>query len=228
MLRVWQKKLLNNKTDQQFDFGTPGSYSHVFEAGIWEIWLVGGGGGGASASVGEYYGRVDEWAKGGVGGVIGVKIKVLEKTTATINIANVTNSVYINTTDGEITAQNGQNTSITGLDGVDLVAGGGGGAYVYLRRYSSSSRVATRTPGVQGTNTATGENLIEIIENNKNIIISENGELGVVQRYAQPNTNWAEDTSRGCGGSVYFTGSDISSAVAISGGIGFVRIKTSN
>lgn len=223
MLRAWQKRLLDNRPSVTFEFATAGAHSQVIDAGIYDVWLVGGGGGGACLRQSQTNSKA--WARGGVGGVVHVRINVPVQTTITVNVASGASSRQANFTSAGVTASgdNGNATSITGFANVTLIAGGGTGA-----RVQSSSTTATRRDvGVQGTNTASGSNVIAILENNVNTIASTQGTSSAQSRTAsgQANTNWAEDTQKGCGGDVGWAGN---SFILKAGGIGFVRIKTSD
>lgn len=223
MLRVWQKRLLNNKPSATFEFATAGAHSQVIDAGIYDVWLVGGGGGGACLRQSQTNSKA--WARGGVGGVLHVRINVPVQTTITVNVASGASSRQANFTSAGVTVSgnNGNATSITGFANVTLIAGGGTGATVQ----STSTTATRRDVGTQGTNTASGSNVIAVIENNVNTIASTQGTSSASSRTAsgQPNTNWAENTQKGCGGDVGWAGNSFILKV---GGIGFVRIKTSD
>lgn len=216
MLRVWQKRLLNNRESVQYDFTTSGAHSLDIKAGTYDVWLVAGGAGGAliynNSTTMKYV------AKGGVGGVICARINIPRDLTITINVGRGGVSRMVRTSEGSsATGDNGQNSSITGIPNLTLVAGGG---------TSASASVNNPVAGIQGTNTATGANLVRIIENNVNTIISEAGQSSSTQRLVrnQANTNWAENTDKGSGGTV---GWDSNSAFRINPGkMGLVRIKS--
>ena len=215
MLRAWQKRLLNNRLSVEFEFATAGSHTQVIDAGIYDIWLVGGGGGGAM--VGKTLSNTKRWARGGVGGVLYVRVKVPIQTTITVNVGAGGNS-RIGSNDDVITGNNGNNTTITGFSNVILKAGAGTGATV--------SGQDSRTAGVQGTNTATGSNVLSVIENNINTITSTTGVSSSTKRTTtgQLNINWAEDTQKGLGGDIGWT--TPANIVFKHGGTGFVRIKS--
>lgn len=224
MLRLWQKRLLDNRPSVTFEFTTAGAHSQVIDAGIYDVWLVGAGGGGAmlrNSRVGD-----KAWARGGVGGVIHVRINVPVQTTITVNIGSGGASRMGTFSSAGVTASgdNGGNTSITGFANVTLIAGAGTGASVQ----STSTTATNRYVGNQGQNTASGSNVIAVLENNLNTITSTQGKSSANARTAtgQANTNWSEDTQKGCGGDVGWTGA--TSFILKAGGIGFVRIKTSD
>ena len=223
MLRVWQKRLLDNRPAVTFEFATAGTHTQVIDAGIYDVWLVGAGGGGACLRSNQSGKK--HWARGGVGGVLHVRINVPVQTTITVNIGGGGSSRSGTFTSAGVTASgdNGGNTSISGFLNVALTAGAGTGA-----RVQSSSTTATgRNVGKQGTNTASGSNVIAIIENNYNTIASTQGTSSAQSRTAsgQANTNWPEDTAKGSGGDVGWSGNSFMSRI---GGSGFVRIKTSD
>lgn len=223
MLRAWQKRLLDNRPAVTYEFATTGAHEQVIDAGIYDVWLVGGGGGGACLRQSQTNSKA--WARGGVGGVLHVRINVPVQTTITVNVASGASSRQANFTSAGVTASgdNGNATSITGFEGVVLIAGGGTGARVQ----STSTTATNRYVGTQGTNTASGQNIVSVIENNVNTIASTQGTSSAQSRSAsgQPNTNWAENTAKGSGGDVGWAGSSFILRV---GGIGFVRIKTSD
>lgn len=224
MLRAWQKRLLHNRPSATFDFSTVGSHEQVIDAGIYDVWLVGSGGGGALLRSSQSGSKA--WARGGVGGVLHVRINVPEQTTITVNVASGATSRMGTFSSAGTTASgdNGNATSITGFENVTLIAGGGTGASVQ----SSSTTATRRTVGVQGTNTASGANVISVLENNVNIITSTQGTSTATSRQAtgQANTNWEEDTQKGCGGDVGWVSS--TNYILKAGGVGFVRIKTAD
>lgn len=208
MLRIWQKRLLDNNKPEIYEFAEAGAHTLDLGVGIWEISLVGGGGGGAGA-MSTIFDLVG-WADGGVGGTLRVRIKVPTKKTITINVADSSISRYFGAAHGS--AEQGKDTTITGLDDVVLVAGGGTSGSILQSEFQP-------VPGIIGTNTATGSNLISIIENNPRTIVSKSGRT---QRTTSQtvNSNWPEDTSCGAGGAVY----PRVSPRLIDGGVGFVRL----
>lgn len=212
MLRVWQKRLLDNNQPEIYEFAEAGAHTLDLGVGIWEISLVGGGGGGAGAMQ-RYLNRFT-WGDGGVGGTLRVRIKVPTKKTITINVADSSTSRYFESSYGN--AEQGKDTTITGLDDVVLVAGGGTAGSILQSEIQP-------VPGIIGTNTATGSNLISIIENNPITIVSKSG---TTQRTTSQtvNSNWPENTSCGAGGAVY----PRTSPRLIDGGIGFVRLVKIN
>ena len=221
MLRLWQKDLLNNRPSATFEFSEVGSHEQVIDAGTYDVWLVGAGGGGAGLRSGQS--GTKHWARGGVGGVLHVRVNVPVQTTITVNIGGGGSSrsgIFASagtTASGDI----GGNTSIVGFENVSLTAGAGTGASVQ----SSSTTSTRRNVGVQGTNTASGSNIIAILENNAQEIVSTQGSSSANSRTAsgQPNTNWTEDTAKGSGGDVGWSGNNF---MLRTGGDGFVRITT--
>ena len=221
MLRLWQKDLLNNRPSATFEFSEVGSHEQVIDAGIHDVWLVGAGSGGVCLLSSQS--GTKHWARGGVGGVLHVRINVPVQTTITVNIGRGGSSRSGTFTSAGTTVSGdiGGNTSIVGFENVSLTAGAGTGASVQ----SSSTTATRRNGGVQGTNTASGSNIIAILENNAQAIVSTQGTSSANSRTAsgQPNTNWTEDTSKGSGGDVGWSGNNF---MLRPGGNGFVRITT--
>lgn len=219
MLRAWQKRLLDNRPAVTYEFATAGTHEQVIDAGIYDVWLVGAGGGGACLRSGKSGAK--HWARGGVGGVLHVRINVPVQTTITVNIGSggSSRSGVFSSAGTTASGDNGNITSIVGFENVSLTAGAGTGASVQ----SSSTTATRRNVGVQGTNTASGSNIIAILENNAQTIISTQGTSSASSRTAsgQPNTNWTEDTAKGSGGDV---GWSDNSFMLLIGGSGFVRI----
>lgn len=215
MIRAWQKRLLRSRKGYIKDFDNAGTFQHVFEPGIYEITLIGGGGGGTSVKFSST--NATSVCDGGVGGVLKARIKVLTDTTATIQVGKGGDSKSKYST-GYVAnytpADNGQVSKITGLSNVSLVAGAGTGAIGQ-----------NDTVGTQGQNTYSGSNIISILENNTQTIISRKHTTNANTRIGNPvyNVNFAEDENKGCGGTVNWEGSK---ATPINGGVGFVRIET--
>lgn len=224
MLRVWQKRLLHNRPSVQFDFDTVGTHTQVIDAGIYDVWLVGGGGGGALLRQSQT--GTKHYARGGVGGVLHVRINVPTQTTITVVVASGATGQMGTFASAGVTVQgtNGNPTTITGFANVTLTANGGTGA----RIQSTSTTASNRYVGTQGQNVASGSNIISILENNVNTIVSTQGTSSAQSRSAtgQPNINWEENTQKGCGGD--FGWADSTSFINKAGGIGFVRIKTTD
>lgn len=188
-------------------FSSAGAHSLTLNSGQYEIWLVGAGGGGSGTTGISSSVSIN---RGGVGGVLHVKVNVPDVVTITINVGSGGAS---SGGSGDHAGVNGQNTSITGLNNVSIYAGGGTrGTTTHTGSISIKS-----VPGVQGTNSATGGNLLQIIENNPVQVISVYGEAGV-----QPNDGWPENTNVGCGGGF---SAKTTSFPTISGGTGFARVK---
>lgn len=217
MLRVWQKKLLIQQQPIDLTFDTPASSTPLeLDAGRYEVWLVGGGGGGAMYSTSNV-GATKYYAMGGVGGVLHVIIYVPSRTTVSVIVggngkSGFRSNPYVLTTGGGY-------SSITGLTDATITAGGGSGAKI--------TNASSYTPGVQGTNTATGINILSVIENNVNTIISGTDVSSASQKEstAIQNINYLPDTYKGRGGGFSWTSSTLT---AQNGGPGFVRIKSVN
>ena len=141
------------------------------------------------------------------------------------NVASGATSKYGTFSSAGTVAQGdtGHATTITGLANVTLSAGGATGAKVQ----SSSTTATRRDVGIQGTNVANGSNVVAILENNVNTILSTQGTSSSSSRTAsgQPNTNWEENTQKGIGGDCGWSGNNF---LLKAGGIGFVRIQTSD
>lgn len=224
MLRVWQKRLLDNRPSVTYEFATVGSHTQVLDAGRYDIWLVGAGGGGSLLR--QTQTGTKHWARGGVGGVLHVRVNVPVQTTITVTVGSggASHQGDFTSAGATVSGDNGGNTTITGLLNATLIAGAGTGSNIR----STSTTACNRTVGVQGINTASGSNIVAILENNVNTIVSTQGSSSVVQRRSdgQLNTNWAENTQKGLGGDIgWLTPTDF---VNRAGGIGFVRIKTSD
>lgn len=222
MIQAWQKRLLNNRPSVQYDFTTSGTHTQVLDAGIYDISLVGGGGGGALVSVAST--GVKQYARGGVGGVIQVRVAVPVQTTVTINVGTGGTSARAGFTGSatNATGVNGGTTNITGLDNAILSAGGGSAASVT----ATSQTAANRTPGVQGENTISGTNVMTIYADNEIAITSTQAASTDSRRtvIGQSNLNWPENTQKGMGGDIGWNSN--TSFIMRPGGVGFVRIKT--
>lgn len=220
MIQAWQKRLLNNKPAVQYDFSEAGTHTQVLDAGIYDMWLVGAGGGGLLFNVSLPSDKM--YADGGVGGVLHVRVAVQVQTAVTVNVGTGGESKINGPASGTYSAVAGGATTITGLANVTLSAGGGEPGTITFTSVTDN----IRTPGAQGTNTASGKNVQKIFSNNAIKIVSQEGATSARSRdYAgQPNTNWAEDTTKGAGGQVGWTAP--TRIVSNPGGVGFVRIKT--
>lgn len=136
MLRVWQKRLLDNKPSVYYEF-TEGTHEIELVSGQYEILLIGSGGVSAYQAHAvlarpviqyEYFG-----AQGGIGGTA----------RATLNVSNSpTITIHVGQRSGD------KDTYITGIEGFTLRAGGGTNASV--TSYSSG------TAGKMGQNTMQG------------------------------------------------------------------------
>lgn len=179
MLRVWQKRLLDNKPIVEHEF-TAGTHTIQLPSGQYEIVLIGSGG------LSDYKSHVVSarpvllWeaflAQGGIGGTAIVKLNVSGNPTITIHVGDSSE----------------KDTYITGIEGFVLRAGGGTNANV--TSYSSG------TAGVMGTNTLTGS-FLDIVSNPETIISS----TYYNSRYKQvnysllnrANTNYQPNTAKG-------------------------------
>lgn len=219
MIHAWQKRLLNNKPVFIKEYNTPGEYDVDLDAGVYEGWLIGAGAGGAILNNIRTTGKT--YAQGGVGGTLHVRFTVPERTTIKIIVgARGINSASTYTGSGvSATATAGGDSYITGLANTTMQAGGGTHAQVV----STSSTSASGTAGLQGTNTAVGDNILAILANNATVIKSATATSTATRRTptGAANLNWLEKTSTGAGGDLGWDGNNILNRLA---GQGFVRI----
>ena len=179
MLRVWQKRLLDNKpiVEHEFKNGT-----HTFElpSGQYEIVLIGSGGLSDSQQEVVVARPVIQWraflAQGGVGGTVIARLNISGNPTITVHVGDSVD----------------KNTYITGIEGFVLQAGGGTNANVT----STSSGTAGRI----GTNTVSGS-FLSLVDNPE-ILESKTyyyDKIRTVPSYLlnKANTNYQPDTSRG-------------------------------
>lgn len=213
MLRAWQKRLLDNKKIVQYDITGSGNHEINLSAGIYDIWLVGAGGGSALSVANN----VKHYANGGVGGVICARVNVPTDTTVTVTIG--AGGASRMSFGGSAVADAGGQTTITGLQGVTMHAGAGTGA---------SANLSNLSAGIQGTNSATGQNVLSIRENNVNTIISETGISSASSKADQPqaNTNWTENVNAGAGGNYSWTATNPVHYRGRYGSNGIARIKS--
>lgn len=209
----------NSFVKLSLDFGSVGTTQQELPAGTYDVWAVGGGSG--AALLANLSSKSKHYAQGGVGGVIHAQITLPQTTTVTVTVGSGAMSGNKNFTGGGTTqtGNTGTASSVTFGDN-SIIAGAGTPGSVT----STSGSASNRTAGKQGTNSATGPNILKIIENNQNTITSQEGTSTASSRTPAYvlNTNWSENTARGQGGDVGW-----SSDTAFqnrSGGSGFVRI----
>lgn len=217
MLQCWQKRLLNNRPVTKLEFFESGTAT--LDAGKYRATLIGQGGGGALVRVSgtNHIGL----ALGGVAGTLVAVFNITEQTDIAITIGTPgTSKAQIN---GTANGTPGENTTITGLPGITLIAGGGTGASVTASGYTTN-----RTAGVQGQNVATG--VLAIEADNTNVITSTTRSFSVASTPSrtpsgQANTNWPADTKRGQSGDCGWRGT---SYIILNGSTGYVLIESAN
>lgn len=166
------RKILDKGSRLIFENYTAGTYTVDLVPNKYVISLIGPAGGNAAIWYRTAANASNDatYALGGVGGVIEVVVQVTQATKATIVVgaggASSVKSDYVSTNSSQSGA--GANSTITGIEGLELIAGAGGGAYVAKSGYS-----VTTTPGTQGTNTCSGDGVIKIISNNSKTIESD-------------------------------------------------------
>lgn len=216
MLYAWQKRLLGNVVPVKIIFDEAGQFTQQLDAGLWKFTLIGAGGGGAvvkNSGTNAIY-----WARGGVGGTLQAIVNLPFAQSVTINVGAF--GVSNTSVGGTATGTAGQNTTVTGINGVTLQANGGTGASITQSVYSADIVV-----GKQGQNIISGAK--KIIINNPNIIVSNQGTETVTvtpQRTptGQKNTNWTEDQNKGLGGDCGWRGTTY---LKLNGGLGLVIIE---
>lgn len=189
------RKILDKGSRLIFENYTAGTYTVDLVPNKYVISLIGPAGGNAAIWYRTAAGAKNDatYALGGVGGVIEVVVQVTQATKATIVVgaggASSVKKDYASTNSSQSGA--GANSAITGIEGLELVAGAGGGAYVAKSGYS-----LTITPGAQGTNVCSGTPVLKIVSNNKKTIKSAGGSrpydntpTGSVQTL---NENWSD------------------------------------
>ena len=219
-MRVFSKQLLMKKPAVVFENSNAGSYQVVLPAGRYEITLIGGGGGGFSYRSGVT--NTHHYGQGGVGATLQVIVNNYVQNNITVNVGG--GGVSISGTFGggaeTNTAGSGTQSSITGIPGAELRANDGTGAQFT----PTSSFSGTRTPGVMGTNTATGDTVVEIKINNPNNIISNAASSSSTSRTPKgaKNSNWPAETTRGQGGDGGWRNTAV---IKMNGSDGYVRIR---
>lgn len=179
MLRVWQKRLLDNKPVILREF-TAGTHTLQLPSSQYEIVLIGSGGLSdyereivVARPVIQYRAFL---AQGGVGGTIIARLNVSGNPTITVHVGDSSD----------------KDTYITGIEGFVLRAGGGTNANV--------TSTSSGTAGVMGTNQATGS-FLSIINNAENLESKTYYYPQIAnvptQLLTRLNTNYQSDTSRG-------------------------------
>lgn len=179
MLRVWQKRLLDNKIFIEHEFKS-GTHTLQLPSGQYEIVLVGCGGLSDSEREVVVARPVLQWraflAQGGVGGTVIARLNISGNPTITIHVGDSSN----------------KDTYITGIEGFVLRAGGGTNAVV--------TSTSSGTAGVIGRNTVSGS-FLSIINNAENLESKTYYYPQIAnvptQLLTRLNTNYQPDTSRG-------------------------------
>lgn len=179
MLRVWQKRLLDNKPIIEHEF-TAGTHTFELPSGQYEIVLIGSGGISDYKREAVVSRPVVQWraflAQGGVGGTVIARLNISGNPTITVHVGDSSE----------------KDTYITGINGFVLRAGGGTNANV--------TSTSSGTAGVMGTNQASGSFLS--IVNNPETLVSNTyyyDKIATVptQLLNKANTNYQPDTSKG-------------------------------
>lgn len=179
MLRVWQKRLLDNKPIIEHEF-TTGTHEIELPSGQYEIVLIGSGGLSNYRSEIVVSRPTTLWrvflAQGGVGGTVIARLNISGNPTITVHVGDSSE----------------KDTYITGIDGFVLRAGGGTNANV--------TSTSSGTAGVIGTNTVSGS-FLSIVENPE-ILESKTSYHSAIATIPllflnKSNTNYEPDTSKG-------------------------------
>lgn len=191
-MNIFFKKLMQIKPTL-YEYGAAGTYSLDLPAGRYEISMVGAGGASNYKRELATSNPVITWrgtsAEGGVGGTAVAVINLYVSSTITIVVGS---------------SAGVRNSSIVGIAGATLVAGGGTPANV--------PSVSSGTPGVMGANTISGSSIVSVLHNNDINVISDSVYYDRIANFpinrVQQNLNWSENTG-----------------VGASNAAGFVRIK---
>lgn len=179
MLRVWQKRLLDNKPVILREF-TAGTHTFQLPSSQYEIVLIGSGGLSdyereivVARPVIQYRAFL---AQGGVGGTIIARLNISGNPTITVHVGDSSD----------------KDTYITGINGFVLRAGGGTNANV--------TSTSSGTAGIMGTNQVSGSFLS--IVNNPETLVSKTyyyDKIATVptQLLNKANTNYQPDASKG-------------------------------
>lgn len=204
-----------------FETQEAGTTSLSLSAGTYEITLIGGGGGGvalrSSVTGAKHY------AQGGVGGTLQIIAVLASAATVSVTCGSYGTSnsgTFSSASSGTTTGTNGSASSITGF--ANLTASAGGGVAASVRATSTSA--TNRTVGTIGTVTVSGSALQETLINNPNLCTPSQATSTATNRSVngRVNDNWPEDTTRGKGGDVGWSGTSFLKATAATG---FVRIR---
>ena len=206
-----------------YENSVAGTYTQALTAGTYEITLIGGGGGasGRKCTTNTTY----HYAQGGVGGTIQITARLTAAATITIVIGTggtTKMGSFSSASGGTVTGNPGVASTVTGFTNLTLTAGGGTAGSTR----ATSTTGCTRTPGVIGTNSASGTALISILINNPNACTSSQASSTAAARtgVGRDNDNWPDDTTRGHGGDFGWR-NGTSTMTAVSGGAGYVRIR---
>lgn len=179
MLRVWQKRLLDNKPVILREF-TAGTHTFQLPSSQYEIVLIGSGGLSdyereivVARPVIQYRAFL---AQGGVGGTIIARLNISGNPTITVHVGDSSD----------------KDTYITGIEGFVLRAGGGTNANV--------TSTSSGTAGIMGTNQVSGS-FLSIVNNPETLVSNtyyyEKIRTVPVQFLNKANTNYRPDTSKG-------------------------------
>lgn len=179
MLRVWQKRLLDNKPIIEHEF-TAGTHTFELPSGQYEIVLIGSGGISDYKREAVVSRPVVQWraflAQGGVGGTVIARLNISGNPTITVHVGDSSE----------------KDTYITGIEGFVLRAGGGTNANV--------TSTSSGTAGVIGTNTVSGS-FLSLVDNPETLESKTYYYAQIktvpLQNLNKANTNYEPDTSRG-------------------------------
>ena len=204
-----------------FEQTTAGTYSQALSAGTYEITLIGGGGGASGrrcTTDGKFH-----YAQGGVGGTLQVTAKLTAAATVTIVVGSggTTNTgTFSSASGGTVTGGAGVASKITGFTDLTIQANGGTGGSTR----ATSTTGCTRTPGTMGAVSVSGTALQSTLISNPTTVTSSQSSSSVSARNAvgRVNDNWPDDTSRGKGGDVGWSGTSFR---LLNGLSGYARIR---
>lgn len=206
-----------------YENAVAGTYSLALSAGTYEITLIGGGGGasGRKCTTNSTY----HYAQGGVGGTIQVTAKLTAAATITIVVGKggTTNmGSYSSASGGTVTGVAGSASTITNFTNLTLSAGGGTAGSTR----ATSTTGCTRTPGVIGTNTASGTALISTLINNPNACTAAQASSTASARtgVGRVNDNWPDNTAYGQSGDFGWR-TNTNAMTGVAGKPGYVRIR---
>lgn len=220
------RKILDHGSRLIYENYTAGTYNVTLDPGRYVISLIGSGGG-SSGITKILSGTVNQMitATGGVGGVVEAVVYVSARSNVTIKIGQggdgITNA---NLSEGtEYQSKAGEESTITGIPNLVMIAGAGTGATTMKSGYA-----LTMNAGFQGENEISGSALLKTNANNATAIESRRGAYspsstptGSIQTL---NSNWSNDTV-GASGLLTWTSSGTWSTDG-KGKSGGVKIRT--